>query len=277
MHHHRVLHEALHQAIKWQILGRNVADAVEPPRPERKEMCALDEAETAKLLEAAQGSRMYTPILVAVTTGLRRGELLGLRWQDVELDTEILAVRQSIEQTRSGLRFKTPKTQKGQRAVALPSITVETLRRHRTEQNKERLLLGPRYADQGLVFSMPDGTPWEPDAFTDAYRVIARQSGLPQVRFHDLRHTHATQLLRQGIHPKVVSERLGHATVAITLDIFRTCCPVCRRMLRCGLTLLCGLPSRSSFEEMFSRFAHIFLGFLRFSSYLNGNKWSFLG
>jgi integrase len=105
MHHHRVLREALHQAIKWQTLGRNVADAVEPPRPERKEMCALDEAETARLLEAVQGSRMYTPILVAVTTGLRRGELLGLRWQDVELDTEILAVRQSIEPT---FRIPTP-------------------------------------------------------------------------------------------------------------------------------------------------------------------------
>ena len=220
LHHHRILREALQQAVRWQLLARNPADAVEPPRAERREMQVLDEAETAVLLDKAAGSRLYLPILLAVTTGLRRGEILALRWQDVNLDAATLAVRRSLEQTTAGLKFKQPKTQKGRRVVALPPITVEALRRHKADQAKVKLFLGPAYKDQGLICGRVHGTPVGPNEITAEFAALIRGSKLPQIRFHDLRHSHATQLLRQGIHPKIVSERLGHSTVGITLDVY---------------------------------------------------------
>jgi integrase len=221
LHHHRVLSEALKQAVRWQIIVRNPAEAVEPPKPIRQEMRALDESETAILLEKAEGSRLYVPILLAVTCGLRRGELLGLRWKDVDLDKASLSITQAIEQTRKyGIHIKQPKSRKSIRTVALLNITVDALRTHQIEQKKERLLIGPDYEDNGLVLPRHDGAIWKPDLFTAAFRRFAKDVGLGHFRFHDLRHSHATQLLKQGIHPKIVSERLGHSTIAITLDTY---------------------------------------------------------
>ena len=218
VHHHRVLREALGRAVKWRLLTRNPADAVDPPRPKTREMRALDEVETADLLRAAEGTRLYLPVLVAVTTGLRRGELLALRWRDIEGD--ILRVNRAVEQIKGHTSFKEPKTSGAKRNIALPSITVEALRRHRAQQNKERLMLGLAYQDNGFVFCQPDGTLWLPDRFTAAFRRLQAKANIGGVRLHDLRHTHATQLLRQGIHPKIVSERLGHSSVGITLDTY---------------------------------------------------------
>jgi integrase len=159
-------------------------------------------------------------VILAVTTGLRRGELLGLRWQDVDLDGGKLAVRQSLEQTRAGLAFKQPKTQKGRRTVTLPPMTLEALRRHKAEQARERLLLGPAYADHGLVLAQADGRPLNPDEVTRAFKRLVKKVGIRSLSLHKLRHTHATLLLGANVHPKVVSERLGHATVGITLDTY---------------------------------------------------------
>jgi integrase len=220
LHLHRVLREALQHAVRLQLLARNPADAVEPPRPQRREMKYLDEASTARLLQAADGTALYLPILLAVTTGMRRGEILGVRWQDLDLDAATLSVRQSLEQTKIGLAFKQPKTQKSRRVVALPNMTVEVLRRHRLEQVKYKLLFGPDYHDQDLVCARANGSPWPPDSFTSSFSEFIRKTSVSVVRFHDLRHTHATHLLRHGIHPKVVSERLGHSTVGITLDVY---------------------------------------------------------
>jgi len=220
LHHHRVLRSALHQAVKWLLLPRNPADAVEPPRPQHREMRALDEAATAKLLRAALKTRLSLPVLLAVTTGLRRGEILALRWQDIDFQNNSLAVRQSLEQTRAGLTFKQPKTLKGRRVVALPSLAVDALKQHKVRQATTKLGLGAAYQDHDLVCARDDGTPWPPDAFSTAFVGLVRKAAVPTVRFHDLRHTHATQLLRQGVHPKIVSERLGHATVGITLDVY---------------------------------------------------------
>ena len=220
LHHHRVLRAALHQAVKWLLLPRNPADAVNPPRPQHREMHALDERATAKLLGAAEDTRLALPVLLAVTTGLRRGEILGLRWRDVDFQGGILAVRQSLEQTRGGLTFKQPKTAKGRRVVVLPSLALEALRQHKAKQATVKLALGPAYDDHDLVCARDDGKPWPPDAFSTAFVGLVRKAGIARTRFHDLRHTHATQLLRQGVHPKIVSERLGHATVGITLDVY---------------------------------------------------------
>ncbi len=221
LHHHRVLRAALHQAVRWQLIVRNPADAADPPKPDRKEMRALSEEQTARLLQLAEESRLYTPILLAVATGVRRGELLALRWQDVDFEHGTIAVRRAIEQTRTaGIRFKSPKTARSERTVALPSLCVAALRRHKAEQSARKLSLGSAYQDLDLVFAAADGTVWKPDVLTRAYRSLVAGTEFAGLRFHDLRHSHATQLLRQGIHPKVVSERLGHSTIGITLDTY---------------------------------------------------------
>lgn len=220
LHYHRLLHKALAQAVKWQLLARNPAEAVEPPRPPRTQMRALDERETAQLLSMLAAKRLYMPVLLAVTTGLRRGEVLALRWGDIDFDTNHAVVVRSLEQTKAGLRYKSPKTERSRRTVVLPGFTVEALRAHKVNQAKERLAVGPLYQDENLVCARRDGTPWAPDQFSTAFAAFVRRSGLEHFRFHDLRHSHATQLLKQGVHPKIVSERLGHSNIGITLDTY---------------------------------------------------------
>ena len=225
LHHHRVLREALQQALRWQLLSRNPADAVEPPRPPHRETVVLTDDQTARLIAAAEGDRLWIIVVLAVTLGLRRGEILALRWQDVDFDRAIAHVRRSLEQVRGGLRFKQPKTAKGRRAIALPEIALEALRRQRLTQKKERLLFGTSYRDQDLICARPHGTPMDPGEVTAAFAGLVRRLDIPRIRLHDLRHGHATQLLRQGIHPKVVSERLGHSTTGITLDLYSHVAP----------------------------------------------------
>jgi integrase len=221
LHHHRVLRQALQQGVRWQLLSRNPADAAQPPRPPRREMQVHDEDETALLLDAAKGNRNYVPVLMAVSTGLRRGEILALRWQDVDLDKATLAVRQTLEQTRKGgLAFKEAKTKNSRRLVAMPAILVEALRKLRIAQGQQRLALGTAYQDHGLVFPDDDGTPRSPNALSVAFRDLVARVAVPRVRLHDQRHTHASQLSKQGVPVKVISERLGHASGGITLDLY---------------------------------------------------------
>lgn len=221
LHHHRLLKEALGQAIKWRLLVRNPADAVEPPRPQRHQIRTLSESETARLLERTKSSYLYMPILIAVTTGMRRGEVLGLRWLDIDLNAGMASVRQTLEATKDGLITKQPKTAQSRRQVSLLPMTVSLLRAHQTNQKKARLALGPAYIGHDLVCSRTDGQPINPRQLSkDFLSLLRRSEGLPRIRFHDLRHTHATQLLGQGVHPKIVSERLGHTTIAITLDTY---------------------------------------------------------
>ncbi len=221
LHYHRILSQALKQAVKWQLLPRNPADAVEPPRPEQKEMVALDENQTAILIEKVKGTALYIPVFLAVTTGMRRGEVLGLRWCDVDLDRGTLSVTQTLEKTREGgLHFKQPKTRKSRRTISLPSITVDALRKHRAEQMELYLSLGIGWDDGGLVCTKGPGEPVNPNTLTSGFASRVRDMDIPRVRFHDLRHTHATQLLKEGVHPKVAQERLGHATIAVTLDLY---------------------------------------------------------
>lgn len=220
VHFHRLLHKAFAQAVKWQLLARNPIQAVEPPRAQRQETRALDEDETASLLTRLGGTRLYMPVMLAVTTGLRRGEILGLRWNNIDFATSTIAVVQSLEQTKEGLRFKSPKTHRSRRSIAVPAITVEALRSHRAKQAEERLALGPAYNDHDLVCPRPGGGPWPPDMFSTTFCAFVRRSGMKLFRFHDLRHSHASHLLKAGVHPKIVSERLGHSTVGMTLDTY---------------------------------------------------------
>ena len=220
LHVHRVLHGALRQAVRWQLLVRNPCEAVEPPRAKRPEIRVLTEAETAQFLKAADGARVYMPVLLGVTTGMRRGEIVALTWANTDLKAGALIVRRSIEQTKTGIAVKTTKTAKGRRTIPLPSMAVVALRKHKAEQGREKLRLGPAYQDEGLVCASPDGTVWKPDSLSADVQRFVRNHKLPRVRFHDLRHTHATQLLQQGVHPKVVAERLGHSTIVVTLDTY---------------------------------------------------------
>ncbi len=165
-------------------------------------------------------SRHYAPVVLAVSTGMRRGEILALRWADIDFGSNQLSVSRSLELTTKGLNFKTPKTAKSRRRIALPQVITRMLSALKVSQAAEKLRLGPAWQDNDLVFPRRDGTPWRPDSFSSQFSALVRYHKLPHVRFHDLRHTHATQLLKQGVHPKIVSERLGHSNIAITLDTY---------------------------------------------------------
>jgi integrase len=216
-HMHRVLREALQQAVRWQMLARNPADAVKPPRVERKQMSVLDTDATAELITAARGSSLAVPILFGVLCGLRRGEIVALRWRNVDLERGQLSVVASTEQTDAGCREKEPKSGRG-RTVALAPLMVEELRGHRLRQAEGLLALGVRLTDDHHVVAREDGQALQPRSLTHAFVKFVRQHGL-QIRLHDLRHTHATHMLASGVHPKIAQERLGHSSVGITLDL----------------------------------------------------------
>jgi len=219
LHHHRVLHKALAQALKWKLVTRNVADAAEPPSPTRHEIRALNETEAAQLLHFADGTRLAAPIYVLLTTGVRRGELLGLKWSDVDFDAAMLSVRRSVEQTKAGVGFKLPKSGNA-RAIELAKGTLNVLRKHRATQNADRLLFGAHYKNDDLIFAREDGTIWKPDTLSKAFEELVKRANIGHVRLHDLRHACASLLLKSGVHAKIVSERLGHSTVGITLDLY---------------------------------------------------------
>jgi integrase len=217
---HVLLKAAMQQAMRWQILARNPADAVDPPKIERCAMTTYDLAQTADLLDATRGTRMTITVILAVLCGLRRGEIAALRWRNINLDAAQLAVTESAEQTAAGVRYKKPKSGKG-RTVALSSRVVSELRSHRVQQAQELLILGIPLTDDTFVVAQADGSPLQPRTITHQWhQLLANNKALPRVRFHDLRHAHATHMLASGVHPKIASERLGHSKVGITLDLY---------------------------------------------------------
>ncbi len=221
-HIHRILRSALARAVEQQVLARNPADAFKKrlPKLERRTMATLTAEQSALLLEAINHSRVYWPVLLALATGMRRGEILALRWKNVDLERGTVRVVESLEQTKLGIRFKAPKNDR-HRAIALPAYAVEKLRRLKRQQAEELLALGIRQSGETLVCARADGGPHQPLSLTYEFaRFMGRLKELPRVRFHDLRHSHATQLLADGVHPKIASERLGHASVGITLDLY---------------------------------------------------------
>jgi len=219
-HYHRILSEALKKAVQWRMLAINPAEAVTPPKPEQTEIEILNNDELARLLQEARPTRSFPAILLAATTGMRRGEVLAVRWRDIDLDAAVLTVNQAVEETRAGLRLKSPKTKRSRRNITLPALTVDALRRHRLLQLEERMKLGLGRDHAGLVFTDLEGGLVRPRNLTKEFGRIVKRTGLRPVTFHGLRHTHITTLLGDGVNAKVVSERAGHASVAITLDIY---------------------------------------------------------
>jgi len=224
---HVTIRKALAEAVRWQLLTRNVADQATPPRRQPSgELRTWSAAELRAFLGHVEGDRLYAAYVLAATTGLRRGELLGLRWRDLDLTAGRLSVTQTLISVTYAVSFSAPKTQAGRRSVALDPATVAALRAHRVAVLEERLALGlGAPAEDGLVFTTMDSAPLHPRQFSGRFDRLVKAAGLPRIRFHDLRHTHATLSLQAGIHPKVVSERLGHSTIAITLDTYSHAIP----------------------------------------------------
>ena len=221
-HIHRILKTALGRAVEQQVIARSPADALARhlPKIERREIMTLTADQAARLLEAIKRNRVYWPVLIALCTGMRRGEILALRWKNIDLDRGVARVVESLEQTKAALRFKAPKTEKV-RAITLPSFTVEELRRLKRQQAEELLALGVRQSGETLVSCRSDGEPMPPRSLTHEFaKVAGRANDVPRVRFHDLRHSHATQLLSAGVHPKIAQERLFHSTITTTLDLY---------------------------------------------------------
>lgn len=220
-HARRILIKALGQAVTWDRLNKNPAQATTPPKVERKKMLAYDAAQTSALLDAFRPTRMFVPVLLAVMCGMRRGEILALRWRNVDLDDNRrqIAIVESAEQTKEGVRYKEPKSGKA-RTVALSSTVIAELKAHRARQAEEQLRLGLRPDADSFVVAQIDGAPLQPRSLTHEWMRLIQKIDLPRIRFHDLRHTHASQMLAAGVHPKVASERLGHSTIGITLDLY---------------------------------------------------------
>lgn len=218
-HARRVLIKALGQAVTWERLAKNPAAATTPPKVARARMTAYDAEQTAALLDAFRPTRMFVPVLLAVMCGLRRGEIAALRWRSVDLDGRTLAVVESAEQIKGAVQYKEPKSGHA-RTVAISATVVAELRAYRARQAEEQLRLGVRPAPDSFVVAQVDGTALQPRSLTHEWVRILGKTTLPRIRFHDLRHSHASQMLAAGVHPKIASERLGHSTIAITLDLY---------------------------------------------------------
>ncbi|MCK8817178.1 site-specific integrase [Natroniella sulfidigena] len=224
-YHHRVLSKALKHAVKWRIINNNPADYIDAPSPDRPEINAMTSKEVNKLLNCAKKHPekwVYDFIYLAIYTGMRRGEILGLRWKDVDLKERVIHVRQSVTKvTGKDLIFRKPKTNSSIRPINIDEDVVAALKRRKNEQNQNKLLFGSKYDNQhNLIFCKENGEPFLPQYATRQFNEVAKEVDLSHFRLHDLRHTHATLMLKAGVHPKIVQERLGHASITVTLDTY---------------------------------------------------------
>ena len=218
---HVVLHKALTQAVRWSLVPRNVTEAVKAPRPAPDEMRPLSPEAARQFLEAARGDKLEALYVLAVHTGMRQGELLGLKWDDVDLEGGVIRIKRALSRNRGRLLLTEPKTKGSRRTVRLTRGAIETLRGHLERQIGDIERLGDLYQDQGLIFTTKAGTPINPSAIRQrSFMPLLEHAGLPCVRFHDLRHTCATLLLSRNVHPKYVQELLGHATISQTMDTY---------------------------------------------------------
>jgi integrase len=218
---HIVIHGALRTAVKWQLVSRNVADAVEPPKAKHSEMQIWDADEVAQFLEAAKTTPYYVLFYSVLYTGARRSELLGLSWRHIDFLYSQISIERGLHWTKNeGYVLTQPKSAKSRRTIALPPSLTLLLKTYKEKQEYARVLVGKPLTEDDLVFAHPDGSPLFPNTVSRAWGLLAKKAGVKVIRFHDARHSHATLLLRQGAHPRVVQERLGHSTIATTLDVY---------------------------------------------------------
>jgi integrase len=220
-HAHRVLHGALEIATATEVVGRNVASSIHPPKVEEEEVEIMSAPDIADTLKKLRGSEWETIVSVDLGTGLRRGELVGLQWGDFNLDGAALKVQRSVEETKAGLRLKVTKTKYGRRTLSLAPSTVDVLRAHLKKQRETRISLGMgRETPETMVFSTPDGQLLSPDNLSRDWRRLVKARKLPAVTFHALRHTHASALIAGGLDVVKISRRLGHSSPKVTLTIY---------------------------------------------------------
>ena len=220
LHIHKVLSRALAQALREDLVARNVATLVDPPRVGATNVRAFSIEQARRFVAEVSGSRLEAAFLVALGAGLRRGELLALSWDDVRLEDGHLAVRRSLMKVPGGWQLAEPKNAASRRVVKLPEFAVDALRRHRTRQLEERLA-APVWEDSTLVFTTTIGTPIDGRNFLREFKETAARAGMPAAfTVHSLRHSAATLMLALGVQPKVVQEALGHSRIAVTMDLY---------------------------------------------------------
>jgi len=221
-HMHVILKQALDQAVRENLIIKNVVNDTEPPTVKNKrETIFFTEDQLETLITAARSHRLAAAFILDISTGLRRGELLGLCWDAVDLNRGTITIKRQLLGLKDGpVLDEDVKTSKSKRTIPIPANIIKELKAHKTRQKREKLLYGPDYQDNKLLFCQPDGAMIEPKNFTRWFQTILRQVGLPKARLHDIRHSHASLLLKRGINPKVIQERLGHSTIGITLDLY---------------------------------------------------------
>jgi integrase len=228
-YHRTVLRIALGQAMKWGLVVRNVAALVDPPRAERFDTKPICAEEARALLQSIQGDRLEALFTVALSLGLRRGEALGLRWEDIDFQTRTLRINAALQRIDHKLQLSEPKTKGSRRILDLPDSLINALRAHRTRQLEEKLLAGSKWQEMGLVFTTTLGTPIDPRNVKRRFDALLKKAGLPHYRIHDLRHFCASLLLAQGVPFKVVSDILGHSQISTTADLYTHVLPSLRR------------------------------------------------
>jgi integrase len=231
---HTILRKALNDAARKRLITSNPADYADPPSSNakgRKEMRTWTAPELRQFLDHVEvfDDRLQAAWILAASTGMRRGEVLGLRWMDVDLEEAQLSVRQTVISIAYQIQVSRPKSEAGRRSIALDAKTIKALRGHKRRQLEERFAWGPAWEDSGLIFTRPDGGLIHPDGFSKRFGRLVSGIGLPRISLHNLRHTHATIMLEAGIHPKVVQERLGHKSIQITLDTYSHIIPSMQR------------------------------------------------
>ncbi len=218
---HGVLHKALDNAVRWNWVSQNVCDKVSPPRVVKPDIKPLTMEQAEKLLDVVRGHRLEAILTMAITTGMRRGELLALRWLDVDLENGIVQIKHTVDFIpKHGYVESEPKTKASKRTILLPSVALEALKQHRIQQLEMRLKVGNTWQDLNLVFTGLHGGYFNPRYLPKLFEKALVEAGLPHIRFHDLRHSAATLLLSMGVDMKVIQEILGHSNMAMTADIY---------------------------------------------------------
>ena len=238
-----ILRKAVSQAVKDGQIGRNVAKLVDAPRWKRPEVKPWEPNEASRFLDAIEGERLEAAYLVALSLGLRRGEVLGLRWADIDLEHKTVTVAQALARVGGKLQFIEPKSRQSHRVIPLHDGLVAGLKAHRRRQLEQRLAAGSRWHDTGLVFSTGKGTPLEPRELNEDFDRVVAKAGLRRVRLHDLRHACASFLLTQGVHPRVVMELLGHSQISLTMNTYSHVIPSAMREAIGRMEALLGKPA----------------------------------
>ena len=223
LEHHRLLHSMLQQAVYWQMIPYNPASRVRPPKARRPNINFYDDVQTIALIKALEGEELKFRVIILLTifTGLRRGEVLGLEWQDIDFKNSSVTVRQASQYVSSiGIYTKDPKTETSNRIISIPESITKLLKEYQRKQLKNRLLLGDKWIETNRLFVQSNGAPMHPDTITKWFRQFLEDKNLPHITFHGLRHTHATLLISQGLDVRTVSNRLGHAQTSTTLNIY---------------------------------------------------------